>query len=292
MTADPLGAGTLKRPKGFHAVYPTDPTTWNEYYYSADDPVNLNDPMGLAPDDCNTLKGTMMRLVYGRKDALGVGKGIIMRYYQQIYGAQFTPGTTGWTNHNNEIQKLQDKLQRTINQFNDDECPPPSGGMGQFYNWAYKPLPSAKDYVGPTQTPPQNVIQWLFNATSSVIFYEMLPALEDAFQDMLPQIEEVVMGIADTSITFGGEAPSPDDGGGGGGDQQDSDDQGMTESRLLQPPVKLRNFDGSQSTLAARQYLYKLFGGDQPGHQRAVLGGYGPVAGGDGSPAFRTEGQN
>ena len=65
----------------------------------------------------------------------------------------------------------------------------------------------------------------------------MASDLEEVFQDMTPTIEKFVMGIADTSITFGGEAPSPGGGGGGGDDSDDSDDDGMVDSKLVRPAI-------------------------------------------------------
>ncbi len=291
---DPLGAGTLQHPKGFRAVHPMDPTSWNQYYYSSGS-VNLNDPMGLAPPDCDGLVSKMKRLVYGRKDAAGIPKGLIMRYYEQENGAQ-PPGSAGWNQHNTVIQQMQQGLLNTINTFNNDDCTPPSGGLGLFYDWAHKALPTAKDYKGPPTSSSQNMVQWLFGVTSSAIFYQMASDLEEVFQDMTPTIEEFVMGIADTSITFGGEAPSPGGGGGGGDDSDDSDDDGMVDSKLVRPAISpkinLGIYDESQGIVASGQYYGGLPGRDQHGRQRTISGGHGPLAGGNGASTVHTSGED
>jgi hypothetical protein len=238
----------------------------------------------------------MKRLVYGKKDAAGIPNGLIMRFYQQITG-NYAPGSTQWDTHDKAIREMQNGLQRRINDFNNDKCTPPSGGLGVFYQWAYKTRPTAQDYQGPPKSPSQNMVQWLFGVTGSYIFYQMLPALEDAFQDMAPTIEEFVMGIAETTITFGGEAPSPSGGGdGGSGDSDDLDDAGMLDSKLVRlkinPTINLEMYDGSQSVMAAGQYLHGLPGSDQHGRQRPIFGGHGPVAGSNAASTLRTSGED
>jgi RHS repeat-associated protein len=250
LSPDPLGAGILATGfhPSFHAVHPTNPTTWNQYIYAEDDPINRNDPTGLSPD-CDNLLSKINKIVFGDPTTLKPTKGLIQRFYEQIYGND-PPGTTSWTNHNDQISGRQKNLKQKMKEFNDNKCDPPSNWK-VFDYWANKPVPTKNDYKGP-QTGP-NMMQWIFGTAGSYIFYQMLPALEDAFQDLMPEIEQVVTGIADSTITYGGIVGSDDDDDPSKDYDYDYEYEYEMEAKLVKPqvPILPGMHDGPRILLAA-----------------------------------------
>jgi RHS repeat-associated protein len=215
---DPMLTGAIAtafRPS-LGAVNPGDPTTWNQYAYVGDDPANRHDPTGLdsSDPDCSDLLTKINRVFFGSDSQLNPSKGLMQRFYEQIYGA-VAPGQTGWQTHEDQIVGLQKRLKRLMKNFTDDKCPPPPN-WNVFDKWANKPAPSATDYKGPVLN--LNMFQWLLGTAGVAIFYQMLPELEDAFQNALPVIQQVAAGIAESEIYY------DDYGGDGGGDWgQDGD---------------------------------------------------------------------
>jgi RHS repeat-associated protein len=165
-----------------------NPTSWNRYAYVLDDPANANDPTGLVAPDCNDLLSQINEFIFG--DSSGF-KGIVQRYYEQIYG-NFGPGTKQWVGHNRQILSNQRGLKELMTEFIDDKCPPP-GNWGYIDQWANKPLPTSKDYKGPTNKP--SFLQYVITGVSTYIFFEeVLPNFLEALPDL---IEEVPLLIAD-----------------------------------------------------------------------------------------------
>lgn len=59
------------------------------------------------------------------------------------------------------------------------------------------------------------MMQWVFGAGGSYIFYQMVPNLEDAFENLLPEIEDLAAGFAESTITYGDMVDDGDDEDGG-----------------------------------------------------------------------------
>ncbi len=125
LTPDPLGTGiamTSFRPS-FRAMRLANPTMWNRYAYASDDPANRNDPSGLDDADCQNLLTKINSIVFGNDTTLNPSKGLIQRFYEQLYG-NIGPGQAGWQSHEDQIRRLQNLLKEKMKQFNDDKCPP------------------------------------------------------------------------------------------------------------------------------------------------------------------------
>jgi RHS repeat-associated protein len=281
MSPDPLGTGILATGfhPSFHAVHPTNPTTWNQYIYAEDDPINRNDPTGLSPD-CDNLLSKINKIVFGDSTTLKPTKGLIQRFYEQIYGND-PPGTTSWTNHNDQISGRQKNLKQKMKEFNDDKCDPPSNWK-VFDYWANKPVPTKNDYKGPQTSP--NMMQWILGTAGSYIFYQMLPALEDAFQDLMPEIEQVVMGIADSTITYGGIVGGDDDDD-PSKDDLDYDYEYELEAKFVKPQLPLLPgfLDPSRIVLASGPHQRPAIRHDGMENRPVVLRTPLAVAGRDGA---------
>ena len=172
-TPDPSLTGTVRtglRPS-FNAVHPNDPTTWNEYIYADHDPINRYDPTGLAPPDCSGLLQKINAIEFGSTDPQNPSKGLIQRFYEQIYGQQSpydstqydlqgNPIPNRWQRHERNIKQMQKGLKDRMKKYIDDDCNPPSN-WGVFDYWANKAAPSKQDYKGPQTAPSNNILQWI-----------------------------------------------------------------------------------------------------------------------------------
>ena len=106
--------------------------------------------MGLARNryrgkSCDELKEIIDRLINAKRTSSGSGtKGLKCRFEEQIYGNS-PPGSTGWNNHQGNIENDQKALNRALDAWDDGGCGPRPPGATE---WATKPLPTAADYKG------------------------------------------------------------------------------------------------------------------------------------------------
>jgi hypothetical protein len=71
--------------------------------------------------------------------------GLKHRFPEQIYGGH-GPGTLSWNKHEEEIRKLQAALERTLREYEKNNCGPPPPGA---WEWVRRPVPTAADWKGP-----------------------------------------------------------------------------------------------------------------------------------------------
>ncbi len=107
------------------------------------------------PDDpCDKIRQKIDDLINRNKhspenEGTGGTHGLRYRFDEQIHGKS-GPGTTGWDNHEGEIERQQTALRKQLQDYQDNGCGDPPAGA---WKWASQPAPVPKEWKGPVVAP-------------------------------------------------------------------------------------------------------------------------------------------